>query len=145
MSTRDRSLHHTLSYQQPERELIDSTWEETDKILEELTEETDETIGEIADRYGFEDKNTLIKFIEKNLTLQNVDISRILKVFEDPKCPYCEIEGENPSMEYINERFLTEAPYRPQIEEAEIEIRNLFCDTHFDSWIEYQEKTYRRK
>lgn len=76
-------------------EMIDSSWESMETIIESL-EEGDEAI----DKYDFDDATEMINYIDEELIVGEHDIGRVLEEYEQDRCPYCEeSEGVDPTLD----------------------------------------------
>jgi hypothetical protein len=116
--------------------LIDEVYESVDDIVDGLPVDSSE---EVLDRYGFSSATEFLNFVEDNLVIGEADFSRVLRQFENLKCPYCEEfepDSEDPTLETSDGSVYESPSYRPDVDEVVVDYFSIFCDTHLDAWIE---------
>lgn len=137
------STHYNPEQGGGREHFIDPAYQDQQTIIDALPVPADE---DPVSHYGFQDATEFLHYIQDNLVTGTTDVSRVLETFSGPKCPYCEeLEPDrDPTLEVVDEDpIINDAPHRPDVEEIEYDIIDAFCDTHFDAWIEYMEKTVR--
>jgi len=114
--------------------IIDEVYESPEQILDGLSVADD--VNPVS-YYGFKDQNEFVNYIFDVLALDDGDVDRVMSEFEEAKCPYCEIleENQDPRLSYVDREAEDEAPYQPNVDAKVHDVRDLYCDTHFDAWI----------
>lgn len=121
--------------------VIDEIYEDPEKIVDELGVPDDE---DAVSHYGFRDAQEFVNYVFDTISLQPEDAGRVVEYIEGPRCPYCEHleDDKDPALDSFQDVEEAEPQFREDKDVARHEFTELFCDTHFDAWISYYEKTY---
>lgn len=124
--------------------VIDEVYEDAERILDGLGVPDD---VDPVSYYGFTDQNEFFNYLFDVLEVDAGDVERVMEYIEGARCPYCEFleEDKDPTLSFVDEEASEEAPHRPNIDEKVHDIRDLYCDTHFDAWLTWVETETKKK